>query len=205
MARGGGGGGVGSPIAREAARIYVEEALTDFGAAKRKAAERLGLGTRTGLPDNASVQAEVVAYQRLFGGSAYVEQLLTLRKAAVAAMQLLERFNPRLVGSTVTGAISRASRVQLHAFPSKPELVDVFLAERRIEMTADERDYRWPNGSVSAVPLARFEWAGAGVDVALFGAGEDRQAPLSPADGKPARRLSLAAAQLLAEEAIALI
>ena len=33
----------GPELAAEAARIYVEEALTDYGAAKRRAAERLGL------------------------------------------------------------------------------------------------------------------------------------------------------------------
>ena len=190
--------GSSNDIAQEAARIYVEESLTDYGAAKRKAAARLGFSVRSGLPDNARVQAEVLAYQRLFGGQEYLAQLQALRRTAVSAMQLLAAFNPRLVGSTVTGAISKAHRVQLHAFPAKQELVDVFLHERRIEMVADEREYRWSDGRVAAVPLARFEAGAVGVDVALFAVGEERQAPISPADGKPAKRLTLVEAEALA-------
>ncbi len=200
MARRGGSGS--GEVAQEAARIYVEEALTDFSAAKRKAAERLSPSSRTTLPDNARVQAEVLAYQRLFGGPQYVAQLQAMRQTAVAAMKLLAAFNPRLVGTTVSGAISRASRMQLHAFPDKPELVDVFLAERRIAMIADERDYRWPDGRVQSLPLARFELGKVGVDVALFAPGDERHAPISPADGKPARRLNLAATEALAAEPI---
>ena len=195
----------GGEIAQEAARIYVEESLTDFGSAKRKAAERLYTSSRLSLPDNARVQLEVLAYQRLFGGQQYVSQLQGMRQTAVAAMKLLADFNPRLVGTTVSGAISRASRVQLHAFPAKAELVDVFLAERGIAIRADERDYRWPDGRLESLPLACFELGGVGVDVALFAPGEERHAPVSPNDGKPARRLGLAAVEVLAAEAIEVV
>jgi len=188
----------GQGIAAEAARIYVEESLTDYGAAKRKAAERLGLSTRGGLPDNARVQAEVIAYQRLFGGADYVQRLKQMRAVAVQAMRLLAAFEPRLTGAAVTGAISDASRVQLHAFPAKAELVDVFLAERGLDAREDERDYRYGDGRAESVPLARFEAEGIGIDVALFAPGDERRAPLSPADGKPARRLTLAQAEALA-------
>ena len=196
---------VAGGVAEEAARIFVEEALTDYGAAKRKAAERLGLSSRGGLPDNSRVQAEVLAYQRLFGGPYYVAQLQQLRRTAVEVMRWLAPFQPRLVGAVVSGAISDAHRVQLHAFPDKPELLDVFLAERRIEMHADERDYRWPNGRTRSVPLARFEAGPVGVDVALFAPEEQRQAPCSPVDGKPVKRLTLAEAEALAATQVSVL
>ncbi len=192
-------------LATEAARIIVEEAQTDYRLAKRKAAERLGLSTRAALPDNARVQGEVLAYQRLFGGTAYQERLQTLRRTAVQAMQLLADFDPRLSGAVITGAIAAAHRVQLHAFPDKPEMVDIFLLDRGYQIKADERDYRYSDGRVQTVPLARFEAAGVGVDVALFAPGDERRAPLSPQDGLPAKRLRLAQAQALAAEPIATI
>lgn len=190
-------GGAGD-IAREAARIFVEEALTDYGQAKRRAAERLGLPARSALPDNAQVEAEVLAYQRLFGGAAYVARLRLLRQSAVQAMKLLARFEPRLSGAVVSGAISDAHRVQLHCFPDQAELVDVFLAERGFEVDIDERDYRFGDGRRESVPLACFQAGGVGVDVALFAPGQQRRAPLSLTSGRPALRLNLSDAEQLA-------
>lgn len=194
--------GGASELVLEAARIFVEESLTDYGTAKRKAAERLGLGHRAAMPDNARVQAEVIAYQRLFGGAAYVQRLQRMRTTAVQAIKLLAEFDPRLVGGVVTGAIGLAHRVQLHAFPDKAEMVDVFLAERGFEWKESERDYRYGDGHVESVPLASFDAGGIGVDVALFEPGQERRAPLSPVDGLPTKRLTLAQAEALAAQPI---
>jgi hypothetical protein len=194
-------GGAGD-LASEAARILVEEQLTDYGLAKRRAAERLGLSSRSALPDNARVEAEVLAYQRLFGGRAYAERLRLLRQTAVQAMKLLAGFEPRLSGAVVSGAISAAHRVQLHCFPDQPELVDVFLAERGFTVDDDERDYRYGDGRVESVPLARFQAGVVGVDVALFAPGQERRAPLSHSNGRPAPRLTLAEAERLLATAV---
>jgi len=195
-------GGGTAELALEAARIFVEESLTDYGTAKRKAAERLGLGSRAAMPDNARIQAEVLAYQRLFGGAGYVQRLQRMRATAVQAMKLLQEFDPRLTGGVVTGAIGEAHRVQLHAFPDKAEMVDVFLADRGIESKESERDYRYSDGRVESVPMVRFDAGGIGVDVALFEPGQQRRAPLSPVDGLPAKRLTQAQAEALAVEDI---
>lgn len=194
--------GGASELALEAARIFVEESLTDYATAKRKAAERLGLGSRAAMPDNARVQAEVIAYQRLFGGQAYVQRLRRMRLTAVQAMKLLQEFDPRLTGGTLTGAIGGAHRVQLHCFPDKAEMVDVFLADRGIESKEGERDFRYGDGRSESVPMVRFDADGIGVEVALFEPGQERRAPLSPTDGLPAKRLTLAQAEALAQEAI---
>lgn len=201
MGRRGSSAGSGE-LVQEAARILVEESLTDYGIAKRKAAERLGLSSRAGLPDNARIEAEVIAYQRLFGGAAYAQRLRTLRQTAVQAMKLLAGFDPRLTGAVISGAISDSHRVQLHAFPDKAELVDIFLADRGFEVDADERDYRYSDGRVERIPLARFKAGDIGVDVALFEPGQERRAPLSPTQGTPSKRLTLAQAEALAGEAI---
>lgn len=200
MARRAAGGG--GDIAQEAARIFVEEALTDYGQAKRRAAERLGLPARSAMPDNARVEGEVLAYQRLFGGAGYVGRLRLLRQTAVQAMKLLADFEPRLSGAVVSGAISEAHRVQLHCFPDQAELVDVFLAERGFQVELDERDYRFGDGRVERVPLACFQADRIGIDVALFAPEQLRRAPLSPSNGRPAPRLSLADAEKLAVAAI---
>lgn len=192
--------GGGGDLAAEAARIFVEEALTDYGQAKRRAAERLGVSSRSGLPDNAVIEAEVLGYLRLFGGADHAARLRLLRSTAVQAMRMLARFEPRLTGAVVSGAVHEAHRVQLHCFPDQPELVDVFLDERGLDPDDDEREYRYGDGRSERVPLARFEAGSVGVDLALFSPARQRQAPLSPVTGRPAPRLTLAEAEQLAAQ-----
>jgi hypothetical protein len=186
-------------LVAEAARIICEEAVLDYRSAKVKAAQRLGLGSRTALPDNARIEAAVIGYQRVFGGSDYADQLIALRRAAVSAMRLLAEFQPRLVGGAVSGAITAAHRVQLHGFAEKPEALDLFLEHRGIPFEQGERTYRYPDGREEAVPLARFEAGQVGVDVAMFAIDDQRRAPLSPTNGLAMRRLSLADAETLAQ------
>ncbi|GAC1628072.1 MAG: hypothetical protein NVS9B10_17620 [Nevskia sp.] len=185
-------------IVAEAARIICEEAVVDYRSAKLKAAQRLGLSAKSALPDNARIQAAVIEYQRLFGGSDYAEHLRALRATAVQAMRLLAPFAPRLVGAVATGAITDAHRVQLHGFADKPESLDLFLEDRSIPFEQDERDYRYPDGSEEPVPLARFEAGAIGIDIAMFSLDDQRRTPLSPSDGLPMKRLTLAQAEALA-------
>lgn len=192
----------GDAVAAEAARIICEEAVADYRSAKVKAAQRLGLIRRGNLPDNARIERAVIDYQRLFGGAQYAAQLAAMRKVALQAMRLLAEFSPRLVGAVASGAVTRIHRVQLHLFADAPEAVDVFLADRGIQVVQDERGYRYPDGRQRQIPLARFQAGEIGVDAAVFPLDELRWPPLSPTDGNPVRRLDLAAAESLAEQAI---
>ncbi len=187
-----------SPLVQEAARILCEEAVLDYRAAKLKAAQRLGLGPRAALPDNAAVQAAVIDYQRLFGGRNYAERLRALRATAVQAMRLLADFRPRLTGAAVSGAITEAHRVQLHVFVDKAEALDLFFEDSGIPYRQDDRVYRYPGGEDERIPLLRFEAGELGVDVAMFGEDDLRRTPLSPSDGLPMKRLDLADAEALA-------
>lgn len=197
--RGGPAGGEGErALIHECARIVCEEDVLDYRLAKHKAMQRLGLSPRSALPDNASIQAAVIEYQRIFGGEDYAGRLIALRRTAVQAMKLLQAFSPRLAGAAVSGAITAAHRVQIHVFVDRPEAIDLFLDSRDIPCEQDERDYRYPDGREQQVPLARFEAGGIGVDVAAFGLDDLRRTPLSPADGLPCKRLKLAEAEALA-------
>lgn len=184
-------------IVFEAARLICEEGLTDYRAAKQKAAQRLGLGPKAALPKNSEVEAAVLQRQRLFGGRHYSDRLKRLRETAVRAMKLLAPFEPRLVGGTVNGAVGEAHRVQLHVFSDKAEQLDAFLHDRGIAYELDEREFRYPDGSCERIPLLRFEAADVGVEVASFAPGQQRRAPVSPASGEPMRRLTLTEAEAL--------
>jgi hypothetical protein len=55
-------------IAAEAARIMATQAQCNYRIAKQKAAERLGLNTKTALPSNVEVENALRAYQGFYGG-----------------------------------------------------------------------------------------------------------------------------------------
>lgn len=189
-------------IVAEAARIICEERLTDYRLAKQKAAERLGLGAKSQMPENALIQEAVIQYQRLFGGAEYAERLRLLRRTAVRAMKLLDDFEPRLVGAVATGATTDAHLVRLHGFADKPEMLDIFLQGRGIPFQTGERRYRYPDGRSQSVPTCEFMAGDVGVEVAIFPPGELRRAPLSPHDGLPMKRLDLQHAERLADQPI---
>jgi hypothetical protein len=182
-------------VAQEAARIICEELLTDYGQAKRKAAQRLG--SSGAMPENHSVQRAVIEYQRLFGGDEYLQHLRQMRLIAVQSMRWLAAFDPRLVGGAISGAVTRAHRVQLQLFADQPEMLDMFLIDHGLAFEQGERSYRYPNGREARIPIAHFDLDGTGVDAAVFPADELRQPPINPADGQPFRRLTLAEAETL--------
>lgn len=186
-------------LVEEAARILCEEQLTDYRAAKLRAAARLGLGPRASLPDNRRVRDAVLRHQALFGGEAYRQHLLAMREAAVVVMRLLAPFEPCLVGGALSGAVTPAHRVQLHAYSDPAEALDLRLLDLGIAFDGGERIYHYPDGTQAAIPLCQFDAAGVGVDVAVFPHSGRRRVPLCPIEARPFRQLNLAAVQTLLE------
>ncbi len=178
-------------LAVEAARLMAEHGIDDFGFAKRKAAERFGTFEGAVLPSNAEVEAALQEYQRVFEADTHGETLYVLRQTAVTAMELLAEFTPRLVGPVLTGTATRNTEVQLHLFAERAEAVTIRLldtaipyelVERRVKVRADE----WV-----LTPAVRLTVDDIPVDALVFGRDGQRQAPLSPTDGRPLRRASI--------------
>jgi len=194
--------GVYMQVAQEAARIVCEEQLADYRLARQKAAERLGVRLKPGVPDNAAIQDAVIEYQRLFGGHAYAEHLTALRRTAVQALRLLAQFQPRLVGAVATGATTDAHLVRLHGFADKPEMIDLFLENHGIPYESSERRYRYSGGRQADIPTCRFFAGDIGIEVAAFPVEELRRPPLSPIDNQPMKRLTLKDVEQLLETPI---
>ena len=178
-------------VAAEAARIIATEGQHNYHAAKKKAAERIGVSERLALPSNIEVKDALRRYQDLYGGLAHVENVERLRRTAVAAMQTLERFQPRLVGAVLDGTADSHSRIALHVFAESVESVVMFFQERGIPFSQEQRQIRWYTGEHRTVPLIVSELGGQAVELAVFEELHLRQAPPSPIDGKPQRRAAL--------------
>jgi len=184
-------------VAAEAARIIATEGQHNYHAAKKKAAERLGISERLALPSNIEVKDALKGYQSLYGGSSHFDNLARLRRVAIYAMHLLEQFDPRLVGAVLDGTANDHSRVALHVFSDSLESVLLFFLENKESFAQEQRQIRWFSGEHRIVPLIVFDLEGAVVELTVFMPVHLRQAPPSPIDGKPQRRVSLAEVELL--------
>jgi hypothetical protein len=103
-------------IAATAARLVVEEGL-DYGPAKRRAVQALGLNVRAAsLPDNSQVEAEVRDYLALFCADTQPAELAALRSVALEWMQRLAAFRPHLSGAVWRGTATRLNNVHLQLY-----------------------------------------------------------------------------------------
>ncbi|MDQ2070212.1 hypothetical protein [Natronospira bacteriovora] len=184
-----------SRLAQEAARILAEEGVRDYLVAKRKAADRLGLGgsqQRGLIPNNVEIESALTEYLRLFQGEEQEEHLREMRQAAAEAMKLLKPFSPRLVGGVLDGNATLHSDIGIHVFADMPEAVYMHLMDKGIPVDIDERRLRRANGNHADYPVYRFIAGDVGIDITVFGIHERGHAPKSPVDGKPMRRGTLA-------------
>ena len=186
-------------LALEAARLMAESGLRDFAQAKRKAAERLGIFEDASLPRNREIQDALLEHQRLFQGDSQPQALDERREAAVQAMRLLARFEPRLVGPVLEGSADSHSPVSIHVFSDDPQGVDWFLSEQGIPFDSGSRRYRANQETELDVPQVSFCADGIRFELSLFPLDGLRQAPLDRIDGRPMRRATTAQVQELLE------
>ena len=165
-----------------------EHGIVDFGAAKRKAAQRLGVVDAGALPSNTEVEASLAEYQRLFAAGSHARSLAAQRSAALRSMQALAQFSPRLVGPVLSGTATEHADVQLHLFADSPEAVIVLLMDRGIAHEAGERRLRVDPERTVGFPTVRFQVDAQTIEATVFPVDGIRQAPASPLDGRPMRR-----------------
>ena len=182
-------------VALEAARLISEHGLRDFRAAKRKAAERLGIRDEAGLPKNSEVQEALREHQRLFHGEDQPRQLRALREAACEAMRYFARFEPRLVGSVLDGTANTFSPVSLHLFCETPESVLAFLNDSGIAFDEDSRRLRLDTERSADFPVLRINQSGVDFDLTVLPLDAIRQAPLNRGGEHPMQRAALAAVE----------
>lgn len=155
-------------IAAAAARMIAEDGA-DYGTAKRKAA-RLILGNQKIrgdiLPDNSQVEDQVREYQALFFGEEHTQRVRHLRQLALALMEKLTTFSPRLTGAVLNGTATEHSDIHLQLFAENSKDVAIFLLNDGINYAVTESPhFRYPDRDVETLS---FMWKNEGVHLTLY-------------------------------------
>ena len=189
-------------VALEAARLISEHGIRDYGHAKRRAADRLGVWDEQALPRNAEIEDALREHQRLFQAVSQPQALRARREGARAAMRFLDRFEPRLVGAVLEGTADAHSAVCLHVFSDDPDAVTRFLGERGVCTETQSRRIRLDRERELQAPVLLFSADDLSFELTVLPLDALRQAPLDPVAGRPQSRASLASVEtLLASDA----
>lgn len=182
-------------VAQEAARIIVNQGVRDYRLAKQKAVERLGLNARGSLPGNSEIESAVADHLHIFGGDSHKDRLRLMRTAALSAMELLSVFSPRLVGPVLTGTADEHSAINLHLFADNPEIVAVEIGDIGISLKPYERRLKSRRGQIETFAGFEFSHCNETIQATVFPIDGIRQAPMSPIDGRPMKRVDTNAVQ----------
>ena len=186
-------------VAQEAARIIINHGMRDYRLAKQKAADRLGVNTRGFLPGNAEIETAVAEHLQIFGGDSHQHHLRFMRVTALAAMELLTTFAPRLVGPVLAGTADMYSVINLHVFADSPEAVAMQLDEMGLQYRPFERRLRSRRDQLCTYAGFAFHHNDSSIEATVFPVDGIRQAPMSPIDGKPMQRADSNGVQKLLE------
>jgi hypothetical protein len=139
-------------VTRQAAKL-IAEGLTDYHAAKLKAARQLNCNDKNALPDNQEIEAALREHLSLFASHTQPTALAALRKAALRAMRWLQiegqgataaslgttfAFEPWLTGTVLNGTANEYSEIELELVGVEAKTMEFVLLNRGIEFDLQE-------------------------------------------------------------------
>jgi hypothetical protein len=139
-------------ITRQAAKL-IAEGLTDYHAAKLKAARQLNCTDKNALPDNQEIEAALREHLSLFAAHSQPQALAALRQAALRAMRWLQiegqglagtslgtefAFEPWITGAVLNGTANEYSEIELELVGIEPKTMEFILLNRGIEFNLQE-------------------------------------------------------------------
>lgn len=186
-------------IAQLAARLMAEDGIQDYAHAKRKAARQMGAPDTQSLPSNGEVEQALRAYQDLYQKDEHDACLARLRQEALDVMKTLERFNPHLTGSVLTGTAGRHSDINLQLFADSAKEVELFLLTGRVPYETGSRRLR-VGDVIREVPVFTVFGEQAKIDIAVLAPEDLRLGSRNTADGRTPERAKIKQVAALVEK-----
>lgn len=174
------GGNARVHVAQVAARL-IAEGLTDYRAAKQKAARQLGIADHHAIPDNHEVEAALREHLALFARDTQPQALSALREIALQVMMRLQQFSPWLVGPVLNGTATECSEIELEIISVDPKIFEMYLIGARIAFEHRDVQNRQQGMSAGKKHNAkrasyRMEFDRVPVVISLYDSHADRQA-----------------------------
>ena len=129
-------------VARRAAEVIMEEGITDYLFAKKKAAKSLGLLTNDNLPSNQEIDNALKEYQNIFQVQVDSEIINKIKEEALNTMVLFEDFNPHLTGQLLEGLIPKFPKIQINLFTDNIKEVEYTLLNNNIAFDVKDTIYQ---------------------------------------------------------------
>ena len=129
-------------VARRAAEVIMEEGITDYLFAKKKAAKYLGLLTSENLPSNQEIDNALKEYQNIFQEEVDSAIINKIKEEALNTMVLFEDFNPHLTGQLLEGLIPKFPKIQINLFTDNIKEVEYTLLNNNIAFDVKDTIYQ---------------------------------------------------------------
>jgi hypothetical protein len=120
----------------------MEEGITDYLFAKKKAAKYLGLLSSDNLPSNHEIDKALKEYQSIFQEQVDSEAITKIKKDALNIMVLFKEFNPHLTGQLLEGLIPKFPKIQINLFTDNLKEVEYILFNNNISFDIKDKIYQ---------------------------------------------------------------
>jgi hypothetical protein len=183
-------------IAHLAARIMVEDGVTNFSSAKRKAARMAGAEDTRNLPNNDEIEQALRQQQRLFHDSEHSALIDQMRTQALSVMHMLKDFHPHLTGPVLEGYAGKYSTVQIQLFAESVKDIEIFLMNH--ELRYEAREVRLCVGDeMQSVSTYKLEVNGFDVSLTVLSYSDLRRKIKQTMEGKPLEKASISQVETL--------
>ena len=113
-------------IASMAAEIIIEEGVSDYLYAKRKAAKYLNYTSYQTLPSNNEIDEAIREHQATFPTD-NTEDFIFYKEIAIKIMHELESFNPLITGTLQEGRVTNNQKILINLFADNFKEIEYFL------------------------------------------------------------------------------
>lgn len=173
-------------VAQHAAKLMLEEGITDFGFAKKKAARQLNVFERYALPSNQEIRDALESLSNLFFPDQEA-RVFVLRQEALGIMDYFEAFSPHLAGWVAGETLVAHCPIEIHLFADSSKEVEILLLNKGIAYVRSERRFRFAE-SYKSHPVLKLYTESTAVELVIFSL-NDMKTPLLDACGEKEPRI----------------
>ena len=158
-------------IANKAAEIIMEEGITDYQYAKKKAVRYLDLDTVDLLPSNDEIDKALLDYRLIFKAELDIELVKTIKTEALRIMNFFESFNPYFVTQLSEGLLPKYPIIQINLFSDNMKEVEYILLNNNIPFETKDfniSEKRTKKQSLKKIPLILIERGNVPVELKIF-------------------------------------